>query len=69
MHIMNIPPEIARIEAEAEQYGISLGDICQSAGVHRSTWQRWKSGRVGPTWRKLEAVKAALAEARKGRAA
>ena len=33
----------------ADACGLKMNDICREAGVARSTWWRWKTGRVGMT--------------------
>lgn len=63
MRIMHIADEITRIEAEAAQYGLRIEDLCREAGIHRATWQRWKSGVVGPTMKNWSKLKDALASA------
>lgn len=53
------------IEAEnrAKSAGLKVTDLCKAAGVHRATWQRWKSGRTGgPTIRQWTAVEELLSE-------
>lgn len=64
---MDINATIPDIEARLRSAGISINDFCSSVGVHRATWQRWKSGAVSPrldTWRRVLAELPTPQEAR-----
>jgi hypothetical protein len=49
--------------------GFAPEDVIQRAGVHRSTWFRWKDGGVSPTLRKWDAVQQELERLKRSRAA
>lgn len=65
MHIrpMSIVDEITKFEESAKASGLQIGDVLEAAGVDRSTWTRWKSGKTKPlleSWRSVEAAAAYL---------
>jgi predicted transcriptional regulator len=37
------------IERRASVAGLSMADVCRSAGIARSTFSRWKAGETEPT--------------------
>lgn len=55
---------IADLEARAKRVGLSMSEACKSAGVHPTTFSRWKKsernpdpiGATIPTVARLEAV-------------
>ena len=51
---------LVEAEERAKRSGLKVVDLCKAAGVHRATWQRWKSGKTGgPTimqWRAVETL-------------
>lgn len=51
------------LEQRAKDAGISVGDLCQRAGIARSTFQRWKSGETMPQMRVYQRLEAVLLEA------
>ena len=51
---------IAEIERRAEKINLSLGVVCQRAEVPVSTLWRWRSGKVSPVQRTLDAHLARL---------
>jgi len=53
------------IEARAERKGLPLADVLATAGVNRSTWWRWKTGRFQPRAETVERIEAALKLSRK----
>lgn len=54
---------LTEAEDRAKRAGLKVTDLCKAAGVHRATWQRWKSGRTGgPTITQWTAVEALLSE-------
>ena len=50
----------ARI-TEIERLGLPLDEILRRAGVHRTTWNRWKGGRGWPQMRKWAQIEEAVA--------
>lgn len=65
---MNQEEIIANIEARAWDVGISISALCREAGVHPTTFSRWKKSERNPepislTWRSIEKIYAALAAA------
>lgn len=48
---MNIRGEVDRIEARLAACGLTATALCDRAGVARSTWTRWKAGRVVPNFK------------------
>lgn len=66
---------IATIEGRAAKLGLSINDVCQQAGVHPTTFSRWKLSEknpqpIGATLKSLSAITDALdrREARKAAA-
>ncbi|MBY6120238.1 helix-turn-helix domain-containing protein [Mameliella alba] len=45
---MGVPEECSRIESRLAEAGRTVAEMCNEAGLARSTWQRWKSGAVVP---------------------
>lgn len=67
---------IADFEARAKALGLSMGQVCEDAGIHPTTFSRWKASPknpepVGASLKSLMAIEAALGahERPKGRAA
>ena len=56
------------IERRAKAAGLTIDQLCERAEVHRSSYQRWKADKIGPTMRKWNALMAALKAAEAGRA-
>ena len=54
-------------EARAAELGIAAEELVKASGVSRATWNKWKAGSVGPTWKNWQKVLDLLGEA--GRAA
>ena len=40
------PAYIERLRVEA---GMRVGELCAIAGVHRTVWWRWRTGRFNPS--------------------
>ena len=56
---------IATIEGRAAKLGLSINDVCQEAGVHPTTFSRWKISEknpqpIGATIKSLSALTDAL---------
>lgn len=59
---------VAEIEARAKAIGLPMSDVCQKAGVHPTTFSRWKLSErnpepIGATMKSLAAIDRALTEA------
>ena len=57
--MINIPEEIARIEAWARERNFPIRELCREAETAVSNWARWKSRKTSPTianWSKVEAA-------------
>ena len=39
---MNQQETVASIEARAKSAGLTLGELCRRAGIHPTTFSRWK---------------------------
>src|SRR4051794_24907517 len=50
----------ADLEKRAQQRGLSIADVCRSAGVARSTLMRWKQGATSPRVRVYRRVLSVL---------
>jgi hypothetical protein len=71
MHAMDLTDTCKALETRAADAGVSIKMVLDKAGVHRTTWGRWKSGDSRPlkdTWDSLEAAIDELAKDQ-GRAA
>lgn len=66
---MSIQDDIAAVETRLAEHGIDRRDFLAEANLHRSTWDRWKQGVVGPTRRNWDAVEEAVEKLTAGRAA
>ncbi len=55
-------PQILAFESECAAAGVDPVDVLARAGTHRSTWFRWKKGKVSPTLRSFQAARVALAD-------
>jgi hypothetical protein len=53
------------IEARAQREGLPIADVLATAGVNRSTWWRWKTGRFQPRAETVDRIEAALKLSRK----
>jgi len=53
---------IVEFESECEAHDLQPVAVLARAGLHRSNWQRWKSGESSPTVRNFIACRAALAD-------
>lgn len=58
---------INRLEARAKKLGVSISQLCKGAGVHPTTFSRWKLSEgnpdpVGANLKSLTAIDAALTE-------
>ena len=56
---------IAQLEARAKALGIPMSQVCEDAGVHPTTFSRWKVSErnpepVGASLKSLTAIDAAL---------
>lgn len=40
--------EIAELEREVKEASLPIEDVLDKAGVHRSSWTRWKNGTHSP---------------------
>jgi hypothetical protein len=50
------PDEIETIEAALGDCGVSVRQFCETAGISRATWQRWKARKTTPnmrSWRRV----------------
>lgn len=56
---------IRDLEAQARAKGLSISDVCQEAGVARSTFTRWKAGSHEPNMRTFQKISEAIAAAPK----
>ncbi len=52
---------ITQLEQRARVAGLTIADLFVAAGVHRTTWQRWRLGRSGPNLDQIAAVELAIA--------
>lgn len=60
---MSFISRIVDIERELSEKGRRVSDLCEAAGINRSTWTRWKSGATSPlmaAWERVEGAKADL---------
>lgn len=60
---MTIQDDMAQIEARVVGHGKTVSQLCVSADIARSTWDRWKRGETEPnlrTWRSITAAAEAL---------
>ncbi len=63
---MNLAQKIERIEGDLRTGNVSIDQLCEKAGIARSTWQRWKSGAMSPTfarWDQIEVARNSLCRA------
>jgi transcriptional regulator with XRE-family HTH domain len=51
---------IEQIEAAATKRGLTMTDVCRSAGVNYSTWWRWRKARTEPRSSKLDRIRCAV---------
>jgi ribosome-binding protein aMBF1 (putative translation factor) len=49
------------IDRERDAHGISKAELCRSAKVHVTTYNRWKNGLFEPTTRTMRRLREALA--------
>jgi predicted transcriptional regulator len=60
---------VALIEADGKALGFPVVDLCRRAKISRATWQRIKGGASEPklsTWKRLQALAAALEAEKQG---
>lgn len=60
---MSLRETIKEMEAQVKGAGASVPQLCEQAGIKRSTWTRWKSGKTSPnleTWERALAAHGAL---------
>nr|BDD45317.1 hypothetical protein 36 [bacterium] len=53
---------IAEIEYRAEVAGLTMGEACKRAGIHLSTFHRWKIGEISPRLMFIDKLMAVLPE-------
>lgn len=59
MRMADLSITIPEIEDRLRRAGITVDEFCESAGVHRATWQRWKADKHAPrltVWRRVVAA-------------
>lgn len=61
--IMNIQNQISEIEERAKGFGLSINELCKRAGIDRSTFTKWKSGKSKPNMETYTSIQNALKEA------
>lgn len=71
LQIMEQQQIIGQYEARAAALGLSIAELCKAAGVHPTTFSRWKASArnpqpVGMTFSKMSAIERALAERESG---
>jgi predicted transcriptional regulator len=59
---MDPTEEAKAVERRAAELKIKMADVLKRGGVHRATWDRWKSGAFEPQMKKWRRVTAALAQ-------
>ncbi len=69
LRTMSVSEDIKAIEARADELGIEMKAVLAHAGVHRATWDRWKSGAFEPQMKKWRKVQEALDALQNSRAA
>lgn len=62
---MNQQDIIAEIESRAARLKLPISEVCETAGVHPTTFSRWKKSEknpdpIGATLKTIEALTAAL---------
>lgn len=62
-------PRMEQFAAECRAAGTTPEAVLREAGLHRSVWFRWRSGRVSPTLRTWDAAREALERAKRRAAA
>lgn len=67
--MINLTDTLAAIERRATERGIEMSDVLATAGIHRTTWERWRAGSHLPSMRKLMAVQQAVENAEPKQAA
>lgn len=50
---MDINQTIHDIEERADRANVPMSVLCKKAGIHQTTWWRWKAKKVTPTKRHL----------------
>lgn len=56
---------VKNAEIEARSLGLDQADLCAAAGVHRATWNRWRTGAFAPSLDQWMQVQALIATKRK----
>jgi hypothetical protein len=59
---MALKCEMQVIEARLKIAGFTVSDLCRSARIARSTWDRWQRGETEPNTKTWRLVVAAAAE-------
>lgn len=62
---MALKGKIEKIESRLKAAGRQVSDLCEEAGIARSTWTRWKYEKVSPnmtTWLDVERAVNALCQ-------
>lgn len=52
--------EIDAMERRLSDAGLTVSDLCREAKIAETTWGRWKRGDFFPSWKKAQAVSAAM---------
>lgn len=56
---MKLADDLAIIEEQLREKGLTVSGLCKQAEIARSTWDRWKRGETEPntkTWRTVQAA-------------
>lgn len=62
-------PRVAAFMATCEASDLRDVDVIREAGIHRSVWFRWKSGKFAPSLKNWDNVERTLERLRQGEAA
>lgn len=66
--MIDLAEVIRQIEARAKRRGVDIESVLDAAGVHRSTWNRWRAGTHFPQLRKLQGIERAVETAKRSAA-
>jgi len=70
METANSPhPRVAEFITACATAGLNDAEVVREAGIHRSVWYRWKSGKFSPNLKNWDAVERTLERLRQGQAA
>ena len=58
---MSVSPKLQAILNRLEEIEANVADLCREAGIARSTFDRWVTGKTSPNSRTLEQAEDALA--------